>query len=70
MEVYYMQLTLREKDVCKCIIEGMSNTEIADFLYLSKHTVKSYVGQIIAKARVKNRTQLAYLLGKENIIQM
>ena len=54
-----MKLTQREKDVCKCLIEGMSNPEIASRLYISRHTVKSYLSQIMANAKVKNRVQLA-----------
>ncbi len=65
-----MKLTQREKDVCKCLIEGMSNPEIASRLYISRHTVKSYLSQIMANAKVKNRVQLAYILGKDNIIDV
>lgn len=65
-----MKLTPREREVCKCVVEGMSNLEIAETLFISKHTVKSYISQIMANASVKNRTQLAYILGKENIIEL
>ncbi len=65
-----MKLTDREMDVCKLLVKGMSNMEIAKELFLSKHTVKSYLSQIMASANVKNRAELAYLLGKENIIKM
>lgn len=65
-----MKLTDREMDVCKLLVKGMSNIEIAEELYLSKHTIKSYISQIMASANVKNRAQLAYILGKENIIKM
>lgn len=63
-----MKLTNREKEVCEYLIEGLSNNEIAEELFLSKDTVKLYVSQSIAKAMAKNRTQLAYILGKKNII--
>lgn len=63
-----MELTNREREVCEYLIEGLSNNEIAEELFLSKHTVKLYVGQAIAKTMAKNRTQLAYILGKKNII--
>lgn len=65
-----MKLTKREFDVCRCLVKGMSNVEIAKELYLSKHTIKSYVSQIIANFKVRNRSELAYVLGKENIIEM
>lgn len=63
-----MKLTNREREVCEYLIEGLSNNEIAEELFLSKRTVKLYVSQSIAKAMAKNRTQLAYILGKKNII--
>lgn len=63
-----MKLTNREREVCEYLIEGLSNNEIAKELFLSKLTVKLYVSQSIAKAMAKNRTQLAYILGKKNII--
>lgn len=63
-----MKLTNREREVCEYLIEGLSNNEVAEELFLSKHTVKLYVSQSIAKAMAKNRTQLAYILGKKNII--
>lgn len=63
-----MKLTNREREVCEYLIEGLSNNEIAEELFLSKHTVKLYVSKSIAKAMAKNRTQLAYILGKKNII--
>lgn len=63
-----MYLTKRELDVCKCLIQGQKNNEIAQSLYISKHTVKAYVSIIMANFNARNRTQLAYILGKENII--
>lgn len=57
-----MKLTNREREVCEYLIEGLSNNEIAEELFLSKHTVKLYVSQSIAKAMA------AYILGKKNII--
>lgn len=63
-----MELTNREREVCKYLIDGLSNSEIAQELFLSKHTVKLYVAQAIYKAMARNRTQLAYILGKKNII--
>ena len=63
-----MRLSKREKEICNYLIEGMNNTEIAKILFLSEHTIKSHVSSIIKKFGAKNRTHVAYLLGKENII--
>lgn len=65
-----MRLTQRELEVCECIVGGMKNNEIAEKLFISKHTVKTYVSQIMTALNAKNRTQVAYILGKENIINL
>lgn len=63
-----MNLTKRQLDVCKYLITGSKNVEIANELHLSKHTVKAYISEIILAFNAKNRTNLAYILGKENIL--
>lgn len=63
-----MNLTKRQLDVCKYLITGSKNIEIAHALNLSKHTVKAYISEIILACNAKNRTNLAYILGKENIL--
>ncbi len=61
-------LTKRELEVCKYLILGLDNEQIAENLYISKHTVKSYVSSIIDTLGAKNRTEVAYILGKNNIM--
>ena len=41
------------------IVEGLSNTEIGQKLYLSPNTVKTYVKGIMNKLRVSDRVQAA-----------
>ena len=62
------KFTNREKDICNFLIKGWSNGEIANKLFISSHTVKAYVSTIIEKLEVKNRTEAAYILGKNGII--
>lgn len=64
-----LHLTKREYEVCKCIALGMRNSEIADKLFISTHTVKVYVSAVIEELNAKNRTQAAYLIGRLNIIE-
>jgi two-component system nitrate/nitrite response regulator NarL len=52
------QLTNREKDVLSEIKKGLSNEEIAKNLYISEHTVKKHVSNILAKLNLNNRTQI------------
>ena len=65
-----MRLSQREMEICKYNKKKKKNIEIAKILYLSEHTIKSHVSDIIANLGAVNRTQVAYILGKENIIKI
>ena len=52
-------LSEREREVLRCIIQGMKNSEIAESLFLSSETIKSHVSTIIQKLGVRDRTQAA-----------
>ena len=58
-EIEDPDLTSRERDVLALLVRGLDNTQIADALFLSEHTVKNYVSSILAKLQVENRTQAA-----------
>lgn len=49
-----VSLTTREKEVLKLIAEENTTQEIADTLFLSKHTIESYRKNLISKLQVKN----------------
>ncbi|MFZ3579714.1 response regulator [Virgibacillus sp. DJP39] len=51
------QLSEREKEVLVCLLEGLSNKEIADKLFISDKTVKIHVSKIFKKLKVKSRSQ-------------
>lgn len=68
MDMKINNLTKRELEVCKYLILSLDNEQIAEKLYISKHTVKSYVSSIIEVLEAKNRTEVAYILGKNNIM--
>ncbi len=53
------RLTRRELEVLKLVTEGFTNSEIAQRLSLSPHTVKSHVNHIFSKLDVSDRTQAA-----------
>lgn len=52
-------LTPREKDVLEFVIQGLTNREIAEHLFLSEGTVRNVLSVIMEKLNVKNRTQLS-----------
>lgn len=47
-------LTKREKEVLKLIAQEHTTQEIADALFLSKHTIESYRKNLISKLKVRN----------------
>jgi len=47
-------LTTREKEVLKLIAEEHTTQEIADILFLSKHTIEGYRKNLISKLEVRN----------------
>lgn len=50
-------LSQREIDVLQQMAEGLTNPEIAERLYISKHTVKVHTRNLYSKLDVNNRTQ-------------
>lgn len=50
-------LTDREGEVLRMVAAGMSNTEIAGELFVGVETVKTHVGNVLAKLGVRDRTQ-------------
>jgi DNA-binding NarL/FixJ family response regulator len=53
------ELTSRELEVLKQIVDGKSNKEIANILSISEATVKSHINNILSKLGVSDRTQAA-----------
>jgi two-component system NarL family response regulator len=53
------ELTSRELEVLKQIVDGNSNKEIANLLSISEATVKSHINNILSKLGVSDRTQAA-----------
>jgi DNA-binding CsgD family transcriptional regulator len=52
-------ISRREADVLALVVDGCSNREIADRLYLSVRTVEKHVESLLRKTATKTRTQLA-----------
>jgi len=52
-------LTPRELDVLKLVAQGLSNTEIAQRLILSEHTVHRHLANILRKLDLSSRAAAA-----------
>ena len=52
-------LSERELEILRLVVDGASNREVAEKLHLSQNTIKFHVRQLLEKAEVANRTELA-----------
>ena len=62
-------LTDREAEIIALITQGKSNAEIAELMFLSMNTIKSYIRSSYRKIGLASRTQ-AVLWGIENGFQL
>lgn len=63
-----MQLSQREMDVLQLMVEGLSNPQIADKLYLSPNTIKTHVRGIMNKLSVDDRVQAAVVALRTGLV--
>jgi len=61
---YTEQLTEREREILTLIVQGASNRQVAERLYVTEGTVKNHMSNILSKLGVRDRTQ-AVLKAKE-----
>ena len=64
----HSNLTQREYEVLKLVVDGQSNSQIAKSLTISEHTAKAHVCNIIQKLVVDDRTQAAVKALKEGLV--
>ncbi len=64
----HANLTAREYEVLKLVVDGKSNQQIAEALNISEHTSKAHVCNIIQKLVVDDRTQAAVKAIREGIV--
>jgi len=64
----HSNLTQREYEVLKLVVDGRTNNEIARNLTISEHTAKAHVCNIIQKLVVDDRTQAAVKALKEGLV--
>jgi NarL family two-component system response regulator LiaR len=61
-------LTKREHTVLALMVDGLSNTEIADKLFVSPSTIKSHVSHILRKLDATSRTEAAALAVRYHLV--
>ncbi len=58
-------LTVRQIEILQLVAQGLQNKEIAETLFVSEHTIKYHMSEILQRLQVKNRDQaVAYALNK------
>jgi len=61
-------LSEREQEVLRLIAGGLDNDAIAGELFISRHTVKNHISNILLKLEVTNRVQAAVRAAQEAMI--
>ena len=61
-EPAYGSFTVREQEIAALLVEGLTNRQIADRLYISEGTVKNYISTIYDKTGIHDRVKLVVAL--------
>jgi DNA-binding NarL/FixJ family response regulator len=62
-------LSDRERQVLQLLGSGGSNLELAQRLFVSEATVKTYVSRLLTKLELVNRTQAAILAHEAGLLE-
>ncbi len=69
VEAAFAELTGRERDVLRLIVEGLANKEIAGRLGIGEKTVKTHVSRVLDKLGAADRTQAAVLAIRTGLVE-
>lgn len=61
-------LTDRELSILQLMTEGLSNQEIAERFYLSVHTIRNHVQNVLSKLRAHSRLEAVIIANREGLL--
>ncbi len=61
-------ITDREREVLTLIAQGAANAEIAERLYITNPTVKTYVGRLLTKLGARDRVHLVIIAYETGLV--
>ncbi|RPI84427.1 MAG: DNA-binding response regulator [Chloroflexi bacterium] len=70
MKQHLYDLTAREMEVLKLIVQGQSNQQIADSMFISLATVKAHISNILSKLQVSSRSEAIAHAIKHKIVSL
>jgi DNA-binding NarL/FixJ family response regulator len=62
------RLSTREKEVLRLVVLGLTNTQVADRLYLSPRTVEAHLRTVYRKLDVAGRTEAIRAAHERNLL--
>ena len=62
-------LTPREQEVLILLVQGLSNAEIGNKLYISPRTVEKYVSSLLRKTDTSNRAELVHFAMRHGLVE-
>jgi DNA-binding NarL/FixJ family response regulator len=65
-----LPLSAREVGVLDCVVQGLSNKEIADALFVTEQTVKNHVSSVLRKLGVDDRVQAVCYAARNGWIEV
>lgn len=65
---YVETITEREREILQLVVEGKSNREIGEILYLSKRTIETHREKILKKLNARNTAELIAIAHQYNLL--
>ncbi|MCL1872604.1 MAG: response regulator transcription factor [Clostridiales bacterium] len=64
-KILFENMTLRERQTCRLLASGCTNSQIAEKLFIAEGTVRNYMSSIYEKTGISDRIQLVMALKKD-----